>query len=391
PSSTPGIKTARCLPHDFPVSDSHRACLPPPPCSDSDAPPEAARPPARRLLASASALAAAHVQAMEDPGIEAKEAAVREVAKLLPLPELLSSIASIKYDYLARQQETATASMRSLVAPAPIGGDSGGGGACYGGDGDLGYGVVAATTASVSSPWLLQRRGGIALPMLGEMPLADVVWDEELLHGLDSRDGLLQQLAEGGDVTRSHEILRECSLLPQRHQVTQGVEYVVDEETKRIPKLDIDGKLSQVNGVLLLHMDAGSDVFDEMPLEDEVEAKSEHTLFIASVVWDNDEADALDQIPSEMLWDDDQLSQLNTCDDLLQQIAGGRECVDDIETNPRGAHSSALLQKHSMDVAGQIHEEMHSSDMNEDMGLTQEDNGTLVFLSSDYMRLEMAV
>lgn len=41
---------------------------------------------------------------MEDLGIEAKEAAVREVAKLLPLPELLSSIASIKSDYLARQQ-----------------------------------------------------------------------------------------------------------------------------------------------------------------------------------------------------------------------------------------------------------------------------------------------
>jgi exocyst complex component 3 len=41
---------------------------------------------------------------MEDLGIEAKEAAVREVAKLLPTPELLSSIASIKSDYLARQQ-----------------------------------------------------------------------------------------------------------------------------------------------------------------------------------------------------------------------------------------------------------------------------------------------
>ncbi|KAL6653047.1 hypothetical protein ACP70R_011972 [Stipagrostis hirtigluma subsp. patula] len=41
---------------------------------------------------------------MEDLSIEAKEAAVREVAKLLPLPELLSSIASIKADYLERQQ-----------------------------------------------------------------------------------------------------------------------------------------------------------------------------------------------------------------------------------------------------------------------------------------------
>ncbi|KAG8383035.1 hypothetical protein BUALT_Bualt05G0142400 [Buddleja alternifolia] len=40
----------------------------------------------------------------EDLGVEAKEAAVREVAKLLPLPELLQSIASIKADYIARQQ-----------------------------------------------------------------------------------------------------------------------------------------------------------------------------------------------------------------------------------------------------------------------------------------------
>lgn len=40
----------------------------------------------------------------EDLGVEAKEAAVREVAKLLPLPELLQSISSIKADYIARQQ-----------------------------------------------------------------------------------------------------------------------------------------------------------------------------------------------------------------------------------------------------------------------------------------------
>lgn len=40
----------------------------------------------------------------EDLGVEAKESAVREVAKLLPLPELLQSIASIKADYIARQQ-----------------------------------------------------------------------------------------------------------------------------------------------------------------------------------------------------------------------------------------------------------------------------------------------
>ncbi|RLN08636.1 exocyst complex component SEC6 isoform X2 [Panicum miliaceum] len=52
---------------------------------------------------------------MEDLGIEAKEAAVREVAKLLPLPELLSSIASIKSDYLARQQ-TNDAQLSAMVA-----------------------------------------------------------------------------------------------------------------------------------------------------------------------------------------------------------------------------------------------------------------------------------
>ncbi|GJM86850.1 hypothetical protein PR202_ga02748 [Eleusine coracana subsp. coracana] len=52
---------------------------------------------------------------MEDLGIEAKEAAVREVAKLLPTPELLSSIASIKSDYLARQQ-TNDAQLSTMVA-----------------------------------------------------------------------------------------------------------------------------------------------------------------------------------------------------------------------------------------------------------------------------------
>ncbi|KAL8514222.1 hypothetical protein ACS0TY_013372 [Phlomoides rotata] len=51
----------------------------------------------------------------EDLGVEAKEAAVREVAKLLPLPELLQSIASIKADYIARQQvEQAQEGLESL-------------------------------------------------------------------------------------------------------------------------------------------------------------------------------------------------------------------------------------------------------------------------------------
>ncbi|GFZ14750.1 similar to SEC6 [Actinidia rufa] len=40
----------------------------------------------------------------EDLAIEAREAAVREVAKLLPLPELLQSISAIKADYITRQQ-----------------------------------------------------------------------------------------------------------------------------------------------------------------------------------------------------------------------------------------------------------------------------------------------
>ncbi|XP_047962018.1 exocyst complex component SEC6-like [Salvia hispanica] len=51
----------------------------------------------------------------EDLGVEAKEASVREVAKLLPLPELLQSIASIKADYIARQQAN-DAQLSTMVA-----------------------------------------------------------------------------------------------------------------------------------------------------------------------------------------------------------------------------------------------------------------------------------
>ncbi|CAI0443120.1 unnamed protein product [Linum tenue] len=51
----------------------------------------------------------------EDLGVEAKEAAVREVAKLLPLPELLQSIASIKADYISRQQAN-DAQLSTMVA-----------------------------------------------------------------------------------------------------------------------------------------------------------------------------------------------------------------------------------------------------------------------------------
>ncbi|XP_074567206.1 exocyst complex component SEC6 [Curcuma longa] len=52
---------------------------------------------------------------MEDLGIEAKEAAVREVAKILPLPDLLASIASIKSDYLSRQQAN-DAQLSTMIA-----------------------------------------------------------------------------------------------------------------------------------------------------------------------------------------------------------------------------------------------------------------------------------
>ncbi|CAN1324147.1 Exocyst complex component SEC6 [Linum perenne] len=51
----------------------------------------------------------------EDLGVEAKEAAVREVAKLLPLPELLLAIASIKADYISRQQAN-DAQLSTMVA-----------------------------------------------------------------------------------------------------------------------------------------------------------------------------------------------------------------------------------------------------------------------------------
>ncbi|KAM0978360.1 hypothetical protein ACFX13_014603 [Malus domestica] len=52
---------------------------------------------------------------VEDLGVEAKESAVREVAKLLPLPELLQSISSIKADYIARQQAN-DAQLSTMVA-----------------------------------------------------------------------------------------------------------------------------------------------------------------------------------------------------------------------------------------------------------------------------------
>lgn len=47
--------------------------------------------------------------------MEAKEAAVREVAKLLPLPELLQSISAIKADYITRQQAN-DAQLSTMVA-----------------------------------------------------------------------------------------------------------------------------------------------------------------------------------------------------------------------------------------------------------------------------------
>jgi exocyst complex component 3 len=44
-----------------------------------------------------------------------KETIVREVAKLLPLPELFQSIVSIKANYIARKQITAVSRASNLV------------------------------------------------------------------------------------------------------------------------------------------------------------------------------------------------------------------------------------------------------------------------------------
>ncbi|KAI9073662.1 hypothetical protein K1719_044375 [Acacia pycnantha] len=52
---------------------------------------------------------------VEDLGVEAKEAAVREVAKLLPLLELLQSISSTKANYISRQQAN-DAQLSTMVA-----------------------------------------------------------------------------------------------------------------------------------------------------------------------------------------------------------------------------------------------------------------------------------
>ncbi|XP_059449300.1 exocyst complex component SEC6-like isoform X2 [Corylus avellana] len=52
---------------------------------------------------------------VEDLAVEAKESAVCEVAKLLPLSELLQSITSIKADYIARQQAN-DAQLSTMVA-----------------------------------------------------------------------------------------------------------------------------------------------------------------------------------------------------------------------------------------------------------------------------------
>ncbi|KAL5772899.1 hypothetical protein ACOSP7_012508 [Xanthoceras sorbifolium] len=51
----------------------------------------------------------------EDLGVEAKEAAVREVAKQLSVPEILLSISSFKADYIARQQAN-DAQLSTMVA-----------------------------------------------------------------------------------------------------------------------------------------------------------------------------------------------------------------------------------------------------------------------------------
>ena len=44
------------------------------------------------------------IMSMNDAAIEAQESAARELAKLLPSPDLLSNLARIRADYAARQQ-----------------------------------------------------------------------------------------------------------------------------------------------------------------------------------------------------------------------------------------------------------------------------------------------
>jgi hypothetical protein len=60
----------------------------------------------------------------------------------------------------------------------------------------------------------LQLSKGTPLPVFDEMPLEDVVWDEEIRHHISYCGGLLEQLAEGGYFMDSEESMMEVSLSP---------------------------------------------------------------------------------------------------------------------------------------------------------------------------------
>lgn len=103
--------------------------------------------------------------------------------------------------------------------------------------------------AKRSSPKILggmPQQGG-AHQVFEVMPQMDVVWDDDLLHDVDSQDGLLQQVAGSG-------------------------EPLVDDERTTSVKLDISDKLRQVSDdklLLDLGMNSVEVMFDEIPCEDD--------------------------------------------------------------------------------------------------------------------------
>ncbi|TVU03763.1 hypothetical protein EJB05_50701, partial [Eragrostis curvula] len=179
---------------------------------------------------------------------------------------------------------------------------------------------------------------GPAGEVFEKIPVMDVVWDEELLQDLDLHDGLLRQLAQGGELMGGQQNVMGnsfppsflCDLIPGDDNLTLlskgSAMCSAHQERKPLAESDLNIKPTNVRDVLSLLDTSTTPVeglLDEMPCK----GGTEQIKIMSPAASDGAICVMLEKMPSvNVVLDEDSIDDMDTNDGLLQKITTESEC-----------------------------------------------------------------
>ncbi|KAL6594812.1 hypothetical protein ACP70R_048261 [Stipagrostis hirtigluma subsp. patula] len=234
-------------------------------------------------------------------------------------------------------------------------------------------------------------------------PLPGVIWDGEMPWYLDAHDGLLREIALSQEymdhekTTLPVKLGFDADLLEQLEQVVFKEQAVAQVMFDEMPLQDVvwDEEISNFDTpeallqqlargdplLLELGVDSGDEELAEMAPQNDSAAQIEQVAFKASGVFKGVACDVVGETVSLVVWDEIP-SDINAHDGLLQQLAWGKHAGDE-ETEPTiepeivealaHINSSPLVLELRIDVTDQVTIGMPNLDIDKDtlVGLEQ--------------------